>query len=198
MTDVQQPILTEPRLSEIDIVPAMLDRTIPEEFIDYNGHLNVRFYMEIQLEGAARLFETLGMDTKELETSGRSTFAREHHIRYHAECMKGHRVTVHPVLVGRTERNLHLISYLVNQTTQQLASVIEIVMTHVDMRTRRPVEWGHWAPVIDAQIAARPLEPAVLLHPGPSVRPARPEQSHSSSSLDRHPTARATPPTGGP
>ncbi|HET7735896.1 MAG TPA: thioesterase family protein [Nocardioidaceae bacterium] len=164
---------TEPTLAQIEQVPPSLDRLIPHDFIDFNGHLNVRFYMEMQLEGTWRRLQKLGMDASYPEKEGRSTFAREHHIRYHAECLLGHRVTVHPVFVSRTDRNLHLVSYLVNQTTRQLSNVIEIVTTHVDLRTRRSVGWGHWAGRIDEQIAALAWEPPVMLQAGPSFRLSR-------------------------
>jgi acyl-CoA thioester hydrolase len=120
-------------------LPAQVDQTIPPEFIDENGHTNIGRYLEL---GGRALWQRcqldLGMTLDYLETRGLSTFTAEHHLTYLAEVLEGERVTVHAKLIGRSDKAMHTISLIVNQTQQRLACVMEAMIVHIDMGPRRP------------------------------------------------------------
>ena len=61
------------------ITPPMAVRP---EMIDYNGHVNVAFYVKLFDEGLDILFERIGLSRTYVETRRMSFFALEAHVRY--------------------------------------------------------------------------------------------------------------------
>ncbi len=61
------------------ITPPMAVRP---EMIDYNGHVNVAFYVKLFDEGLDILFERIGLSRTYVETRQMSFFALEAHVRY--------------------------------------------------------------------------------------------------------------------
>src|SRR5207253_33620 len=65
------------------------------------------------------------------------TFALESHVRFIAEVLAGHRVSVRSRLIGRSAKLYHFLHFLVNETTGKLSATGEFIGGHVDMRVRR-------------------------------------------------------------
>lgn len=128
-----------PNYDQVTELPAQIDHDVPPEFIDENGHMNIGRYLE--LGGAAlwrRCHTDLGMGVKHLRERGLSTFTAEHHLTYLSEMLEGERVSVHVRLIERTDKALHAVSLIVNQSQQRLACVVEAMLIHIDMGPRRP------------------------------------------------------------
>lgn len=146
-------------------LPAQIDRTVPSEYIDENGHMNIGRYLEL---GAVGLWERckndLGMPAGYVRERQLSNFTAEHHLRYVAEILQGERLSVHVRLVERSDKALHALSLIVNRSREQVACVMETILVHVDMQTRRPTSFpDDVAPLIDAGLALDDVEwPAPL------------------------------------
>ena len=154
-----------PTYAQVTQLPAQIERVVPPEFIDQNGHMNIGRYLEL---GAVALWERckddLGMSAGYVRDRGLSNFTAEHHLLYVAEILEGEQVGVHVRLVERSDKALHSVSLIVNQTRQQLACVMETTLIHIDLGTRRPVPFpDDVAPLIDAGLKADNLDwPAPL------------------------------------
>ena len=152
-----------PSYDEVDQLPRHLERTVPAEFIDENGHMNIGRYLE--LGGTAlwlRCQQELGMPKEYIEERGLSTFTAEHHLTYHAELLEGATVSVRVRLVARSAKVLHAVCLIVDETRQRLACTMETTAVHVDMAERRPVDFpDDVVALIDAALAAddRPWPP---------------------------------------
>jgi acyl-CoA thioester hydrolase len=120
-------------------LPAQIDRAVPPEFIDDNGHMNIGRYLE--LGGRAlwtRCIDDLGMGRDYIRDRGMSTFTAEHHIQYFAELLEGQHVTARVRLLARSDKALHAVSLIVDESSRRLACVVETIVVHMDMTTRRP------------------------------------------------------------
>lgn len=111
---------------------------IPDSYSDLNGHMNVRYYLDVQEEAAYAFFTSLGFGEAYTKRERCGFFDVEQHLRYHAEVMVGDTVSVHPRLLARSRSAIHYISYLVNLERERIANSFEVVMIHVDLDTRRP------------------------------------------------------------
>jgi acyl-CoA thioester hydrolase len=133
-------------------LPSQVDRTVPPEFIDENGHMNIGRYLE--LGGTAlwqRCLHELGMPQEYITVRGLSTFTAEHHLTYLSEILEGEQVSVHVRLVERSAKVLHALSLVVNRSQQRLACVLEATQVHMDLTTRRPTPFpDDVAELIDA------------------------------------------------
>lgn len=145
-----------PTYEQVDQLPRHLDLTVPAEFIDENGHMNIGRYLE--LGGRAlwqRCQRELGMRGDYIEERGLSTFTAEHHLTYHAELLEGADVSVRVRLVARSAKVLHSVCLIVDETNRRLACTMETTVVHVDMSERRPIDFpDDIAALIDAGLAA--------------------------------------------
>lgn len=128
-----------PSLEDVLMLPAALKTTVSPDFIDVNGHMNVRHYLELNVNGTLALVERVGIDDAYRAERRMGAFTVEHHLRYLSELHLGEEVTVHPTVLARSGKAVHMMSYLVDATHGRLANTLELVLVHVDMDTRRPV-----------------------------------------------------------
>jgi len=122
----------------IDAAPLSLHRgTIRPEWIDYNGHMNVAYYVLVFDQGTDGLLDYLGMDSDYRRRSGYSTYVLEAHITYERELKEGepYRVTVQ--LLDADAKRLHYFERLHRESDDSLCATTEIMLIHMDMATVR-------------------------------------------------------------
>ena len=145
-----------PTYDQVDDLPSHLDVTVPADYIDENGHMNIGRYL--QLGGTAlwhRCQRELGMPEDYIERRGFSTFTAEHHLTYHSELLLGDDVSVRIRLVGRSDKVLHAVCLIVDDTHRRLACTMETTAVHIDMAQRRPAPFpDDVATLIDDALAA--------------------------------------------
>lgn len=131
-----------PSYEQLDSLPRHLERVVPAEFIDENGHMNIGRYFELSSTAMwHRCQHELGMPASYIEERGLSTFTAEQHLTYHGEMREGDDVSVRIRLVARSTKVLHAVCLVVDDTSRRLACTMEATMIHMDMRQRRPVEF---------------------------------------------------------
>lgn len=118
-------------------LPAVLEDTVTTEFIDLNGHMNIRHYLEYGAVGADSICRGIGMDETYRSRRRLGVFTAEHHLRYYRELREGEKFSVHVRFLERTDKALHAVSMLLDRTNERLACTLEIVMVHVAMDSRR-------------------------------------------------------------
>jgi acyl-CoA thioester hydrolase len=118
-------------------LPLYHRQTIPKEYLDAMGHMNVRWYMALFDEASWRFFAALGMDEEYYRERRLGGFALKHHIQYLAEVREGQTVSVRTRLLDRSAKRIHFMHFLINETAGNLAATLESLGTHADMRRRR-------------------------------------------------------------
>ncbi len=155
---------THPTYEQLAVLPAYTDQPVPVPFEDANGHLNVRHYTGIASEGLDESLVALGIP-QDWPAKGHACFSAEHHLFYLAELLTGDRISSRVRLLGRSERAAHALVYLLDDSHQRLSFVMEEILLHIDMETRRTAPWPEdIAAALDQQIAAQadlPWEPDV-------------------------------------
>ena len=73
-------------------------------------------------------------------------FALEQHLTYRREVLVGDEVAVHLRLLARSEKLVHLVSYLVNHTRQEVAASMEALEAYVAYDTRRAAPFSPGRP----------------------------------------------------
>ncbi|WP_137292464.1 acyl-CoA thioesterase [Nocardioides dongxiaopingii] len=165
-----------PSVTDLRALPASYTTEVTADLVDANGHLNVRHHVALHDEAGWAFFADLGFTPERIEEGRHNFFDLEHHVRYLAEARLGERLSVRHRLVARTSKALHLVSYLVNDSTDAVASTLEVVTLMVDLDTRRPVDYtAEEAAVLDTRLAAdRALGWDAGLSGVLGLRPARP------------------------
>ncbi|SPE25802.1 conserved hypothetical protein [Candidatus Sulfopaludibacter sp. SbA3] len=123
------------------LAPPCLRMTVPDCYRDDNGHMNVRWYVGIFDDASDVLHSGLGLTPEYHRQHGTGTFDLEHHVQYLREVMPGEQVTVYVRYVAQSEKRLHYVMFLVNETRGQLAAMLECLNAFADLTVRRTAPW---------------------------------------------------------
>jgi acyl-CoA thioester hydrolase len=142
-----------PSVEQVSELPCSLQRVVPVDATDGNGHLNMAQYLSLHDEALWPYHAGLGMGKHYRQVQRRGLFTLEQHLAYHAEVLVGDTVTVHCRSLSRTEKLVHGMSFVVNATRMELANTLEYVVAHVDLDRRRTISFGEdVAAALDAEI----------------------------------------------
>lgn len=142
-----------PSYEQVRALPCTMELTVPTSFGDHNGHMNVRNYLGLHDDAGFTYFTGFGFGDAYIERERRGFFDLEQHLRYHAEVLAGEIVAVHPRLLARSAKVVHLMSFLLNVTKRQIANTFEVTMAHIDLEARRTTPFeGPTADELDRQI----------------------------------------------
>ena len=114
----------ESRLSAMDLSPLPIthEATIPVEYLDDMGHMNVMWYTHLFDAAVYTLFGIIGLDSDYMKANNAGGFALETHVRYLSEVRVDHHVTVRTRLLGRSQKRFHLMNFMTNTTKGDLAA----------------------------------------------------------------------------
>ena len=126
-----------PTVEQVRQLPSLLTMTIPPEWQDLNGHVNVQHYLGIYDRTGLALMEMLGIDESRFLVEKVGFFDLEHHIWYLNEMHVRDEVSAHTRFIAQSPKRFHGVMFVVNNTRGSLASAIEFVTTGADLTSRR-------------------------------------------------------------
>ncbi|MBL8673568.1 MAG: thioesterase family protein [Rhodospirillales bacterium] len=136
-----EPIALLPyELPELDTrAPLDLHRaTVPPEWVDWNGHMNMSRYLEA-FDFASGAFTTqIGMGRRYVGNKLGMTFVLEAHITYDREVKGGDDLRFTTQLLDHDSKRLHLFHQMYHAQQGFLAATCELMIMHIDHATRRP------------------------------------------------------------
>ncbi|NLX08433.1 MAG: thioesterase [Chloroflexi bacterium] len=138
-------------LEKITALPLVYRVTIPPEYEDENGHMNIRWYLAVFDDAGYPFAASLGITPEYHRQHRTGGFDLEHHIHYLREVMIGDTVAVYIRLVGQTPKRIHYLMFMVNETRGTLASIFECINSFADMTVRRTAPYP---PEIAARLEA--------------------------------------------
>ncbi len=115
---------------------------IVKDWIDYNNHMNVSYYLLIfDKFGADVLNDTFKMGELSAKTTGKSTMIVETNITYNQELKIDDVVNVNLVYFDHDKKRLQYKMEMVHKEKNFLASTIEVLALYVDLNTRKVSEF---------------------------------------------------------
>ena len=124
-------------LALLETLPAYHRKTIPSDFLDIMGHMNIRWYFDLFARSGRKFFKAHGLDEDYFRGGKFGVFALKHFIQYFSEVRVGQAVAIHARLIARSDKRFHFMLFMINETTTQLASTFEALITHADLKIRR-------------------------------------------------------------
>ena len=106
-------------------------------WIDYNGHMNVAFYV-LAFDRATDVFlDHVGLGEQYLQLEGGSTFTAEMNVSYIREVRKGDGLRFETRLLGYDDKRIHYFHSMYHSEEGYLAATNECLSLHMNMQTRR-------------------------------------------------------------
>jgi acyl-CoA thioester hydrolase len=120
----------------------MLSRelVVEEQWIDYNGHLNMAYYHVLFDRGADDAFDALGIGANYAATRKLTTYAAEVHLCYIRELHAGDHVRISMRILDHNEKCIHFFQEM-HHVDGWLAATSEVLTLHVDMAGPKVVPW---------------------------------------------------------
>lgn len=125
------------------------------EWIDYNGHMNVAYYVAAFDEATDAFYNSLGIGEEYKNESDCSTFTLEGHITYDQEVVEGDRLLFTTYLLDCDAKRVHYIHEMHHADKGYLAATNELIGIHIDMNARRSADFPqHLQDRLQAALAA--------------------------------------------
>ncbi len=110
---------------------------VPHEWVDYNRHLNVGYYMIAFDKGTDGFADLLGIGAAYVRATGNSFYVVESHLCFEREVLEDAPIRIETLVVGADDKRVHVIHRMIEETGDFLAATCELLMLHVDLTTRR-------------------------------------------------------------
>ena len=118
-------------------------QTVKDEWIDYNGHMNVAYYtLAFDLAFDDLLTHYLGMGPDFVSTQKVGPFALQSNFCYLAEQNRGERFYTCMRILDFDPSKLHLFSSMFREHDDELSATWEGLSINVDLATRRAVPFS--------------------------------------------------------
>ncbi len=112
-----------------------LHRTVPLDWLDYNGHMTESRYLHAFADATDRFMEIIGCDAEYI-ASGGSYFTAETHIRHLDEVHAGAEITVDTQVLKGVGKKMHLF-HRMHHADGRLLATGEHFLLHVSLKTRQ-------------------------------------------------------------
>jgi acyl-CoA thioester hydrolase len=147
------------------IVLPTLEITVQPEWIDYNGHTNMAYYVVMFDRATDVLFDALGIGQSHRRDTGHSMYALESHITYARETRLGDRLRITARLINADTKRIHFFLRMATEEDDRQVATFEMVVLHVAIANPRaaPFSAAHQKR-IDAMLAQHrtlPLPPEI-------------------------------------
>jgi acyl-CoA thioester hydrolase len=138
-------------------------RTVPAEWIDYNGHMMDGYYAIAFTEATEAFLDHVGLGADYREETGASIYTVESHLCYFSSVRAGARLRYSSQLLGTDAKRMHVLHRMTDAATGDQVATNELMFLHVDIATERvvpiPPQRRVTAEALAAEHAALPLPP---------------------------------------
>ena len=133
-------------------------RTVPQEWIDYNGHLMDAYYFMAFTEATEAFLDHVGLGAAYRARTGSGIYTAESHLCFLSSVTSGATLAYHTQLLGHDEKRLHVFHRMTRAGS--VAATCELMFLHVSAERVAPMP-----PEPAAAVAALAAEHTAL--PGP-------------------------------
>jgi acyl-CoA thioester hydrolase len=110
-------------------------------WIDYNGHMNVAYYVLAFDHATDTFFEHIGFGDAYRQAENCSIFVSETHVNYFREVHEDDPLRITTQVLDLDEKRVHLYHRMYHESEGYLAASTELVVVHVDLGLRRSSPW---------------------------------------------------------
>ena len=110
---------------------------IIKEWTDYNGHMNLSYYILIFDNAAEIMLTKFKMGGDSAQNDKKSTFAVETHTTYNQEVKLGEEVEVHLTYLDHDKKRIHYRVSMFHKEKKYLAATTEVLSLYIDLNQRK-------------------------------------------------------------
>mgnify|MGYP001220371739 FL=1 len=112
-----------------------------KDWTDYNGHLNVAFYVRIFDIAADVMLDNFNMGGISAKKDKKTTFVAEMYTMYKQEVRLGEEVETHLTYIDHDKKRIHYRLSMFHKEKKYLAATNEVLSLYVDLEKRKVTEF---------------------------------------------------------
>ena len=112
-----------------------------KEWTDYNGHMNMSYYILIFDNAAEVMLTKFKMGGDSAKNDKKSTFAVETHTTYNQEVKLGEEVEVLLTYLDHDKKRIHYKVSMFHKEKKYLAATTEVLSLYIDLNQRKVTEF---------------------------------------------------------
>ena len=114
---------------------------IINNWTDYNGHMNLAFYILVFDKGAEEILSKFKMGEQSAKTTKKSTMAVESHTTYNNEVKENEEVDVHLSYFDHDKKRLHYKLEMYEKSKNIISATTEVLSLYIDLNIRKVAEF---------------------------------------------------------
>ena len=114
---------------------------IINNWTDYNGHMNLAFYILVFDKGAEEILSKFKMGEQSAKTTKKSTMAVESHTTYNNEVKENEEVDVYLSYFNHDKKRLHYKLEMYEKSKNILSATTEVLSLYIDLNIRKVAEF---------------------------------------------------------
>ena len=113
---------------------------VKKEWTDYNGHMNLAFYIHLFDAGWEVMLNKFNMGEQAAKTEKKTTFAVESHTTYDQEVKEGDEVDINLLFLDSDKKRLVYKLEMTHKNENYRAATTEVCSLYVDLEKRKVTE----------------------------------------------------------
>tara|TARA_B100001287_G_C22231515_1_gene321732 strand:- start:30 stop:491 length:462 start_codon:yes stop_codon:yes gene_type:complete len=114
---------------------------VKKEWIDYNNHMNMAYYVLIIDRAWEVALEKFKMGAKAAKNDKRSTMVVETNTKYLNEVKLGEEVDVNLTYFDHDKKRLHIKMEMIGKNTNKISASMEWISLYIDLNKRKVTEF---------------------------------------------------------
>ena len=114
---------------------------IINNWTDYNGHMNLAFYILVFDKGAEEILSKFKMGEHSAKTTKKSTMAVESHTTYNNEVKENEEVNIYLSYFDHDKKRLHYKLEMYEKSKNILSATTEVLSLYMDLNIRKVAEF---------------------------------------------------------
>jgi acyl-CoA thioester hydrolase len=117
------------------------DQTIKEEWIDYNNHMNMAYYVLVFDDVWEIILKKFKMGEDSAKSTQMSTMVVETHTTYNSEVKLGDKVEINLTYFDHDKKRLHFKMEMIEKSSKKLSATLEMLSLYIDLKQRKVAEF---------------------------------------------------------
>ena len=115
--------------------------SVKQEWVDYNDHMNMAYYVLIFDQALEVALEKFKMGESSAKDINRSTMVAETNTKYLSEVKQGEEIDIHMTYFDHDKKRLHIKMEMIEKSKKKISATIEWISLYIDLSLRKVTEF---------------------------------------------------------
>ena len=115
--------------------------SVKQEWVDYNNHMNMAYYVLIFDQALEVALEKFKMGESAAKDLNRSTMVVETNTKYLSEVKQGEKLDINMTYFDHDKKRLHLKMEMIEKSKKKTSATIEWISLYIDLNQRKVTEF---------------------------------------------------------